>query len=533
MALPEARPRRRRACGEPCEVIRTCSHQRVTTVALVLGKAPTNRRVRHLTDPSAPGVRRSGPMLSRAIRRTRTARGRHAHSGAPHGSRPVPLAPCSASRGSVWQEPAAPLGPPRVDQAKPRRGRRLAHWTDLWRSCPRKPRSTTGHPMWVSRSASVRSGGSSWPSWSRKAAPGTASAGLPPVDAAGKRVTTDTGQELDYDALIVAVGAAAQPALEGALTFWGEPDLGRFRELLADLGREPSRLAFVVPGGATWPLPLYEIAFLTAGHLAERRSRRTELLLVTHEAAPLELFGPAASEAVGTLLEREGIKLHPGRYVTSYEDGTLRVVPSGEIPAERVVVLPRLVGPELRGLPQDENGFVPTDAYGWVRGLEHVYAAGDATFPVKQGGLAAQQADAVARLLAAWAGAAVDPTPFRPSSVVSCSPAAHRASCARTSPRAVATGRTSLSSRSGGRLARSPARTSPPSSRSTGSATRPGGAAGGDRRRRGPQRTAERRVRLIPCGDVGSSPQRLQLRLAPIRAVGSVPAPLSPSGRRP
>jgi sulfide:quinone oxidoreductase len=239
--------------------------------------------------------------------------------------------------------------------------------------------------------------------------------GLAAVDAAGKRVTTDTGEELDYDALIVAVGAAAQPALEGALTFWGEPDLGRFRELLADLGREPSRLAFVVPGGATWPLPLYEIAFLTAGHLAERGSRRTELLLVTHEAAPLDLFGPAASDAVGTLLERDGIKLHPGRYVTSYEDGTLRVVPSGEIPAERVVALPRLVGPELRGLPQDEDGFVPTDPYGRVRGLENVYAAGDVTtFPVKQGGLAAQQADAVAQSLAAWAGAAVDPKPFRP-----------------------------------------------------------------------------------------------------------------------
>jgi sulfide:quinone oxidoreductase len=50
-----------------------------------------------------------------------------------------------------------------------------------------------------------------------------------------------------------------------------------------------------------------------------------------------------------------------------------------------------------------------------VRGLADVYAAGDGTsFPVKQGGLACQQADAIAELLAAAAGADVDPTPFRP-----------------------------------------------------------------------------------------------------------------------
>ena len=50
-----------------------------------------------------------------------------------------------------------------------------------------------------------------------------------------------------------------------------------------------------------------------------------------------------------------------------------------------------------------------------MRGLDSVYAAGDGTtFPVKQGGLACQQADAIAELLAAAAGADVDPSPFRP-----------------------------------------------------------------------------------------------------------------------
>jgi sulfide:quinone oxidoreductase len=44
-----------------------------------------------------------------------------------------------------------------------------------------------------------------------------------------------------------------------------------------------------------------------------------------------------------------------------------------------------------------------------------VFAAGDATtFPIKQGGLATQQADAVAEAIAASVGVQLDPQPFRP-----------------------------------------------------------------------------------------------------------------------
>ena len=47
--------------------------------------------------------------------------------------------------------------------------------------------------------------------------------------------------------------------------------------------------------------------------------------------------------------------------------------------------------------------------------MSDVYAAGDiTTFPVKQGGIAAQQADAAAEAIAAAAGADVDPAPFQP-----------------------------------------------------------------------------------------------------------------------
>ena len=69
----------------------------------------------------------------------------------------------------------------------------------------------------------------------------------------------------------------------------------------------------------------------------------------------------------------------------------------------------------ILGIPQDDDGFIATDLSGRVRGLEDVYAAGDITdYPVKQGGIATQQADAVATAIAARAGATVQPRRFAP-----------------------------------------------------------------------------------------------------------------------
>lgn len=50
-----------------------------------------------------------------------------------------------------------------------------------------------------------------------------------------------------------------------------------------------------------------------------------------------------------------------------------------------------------------------------MEGVVDVFAAGDVTdFPIKQGGIATQQADAAAQAIAARAGAPVEPEPFRP-----------------------------------------------------------------------------------------------------------------------
>lgn len=233
------------------------------------------------------------------------------------------------------------------------------------------------------------------------------------VDAEKREIRTNRDVPIRYDALVLALGAAPRVAVPGALTFRGPEDVHAYETLLAEAesGRV-SALAFAVPGGVTWALPLYELALMTAARLEETS---TALTLVTPEEAPLSVFGSEASARVAELLAEKGVEVLLRTYPDAFERSVLTVVPGAPVRADRAVALPRLAGEFVSGLPQDGDGFVRVDEHGRVVGLDGVYAAGDITsFGVKQGGLAAQQADAVAEAIAAEAGAEIDPTPFRP-----------------------------------------------------------------------------------------------------------------------
>jgi sulfide:quinone oxidoreductase len=236
---------------------------------------------------------------------------------------------------------------------------------------------------------------------------------LASIDPKRHLARTDAGAEFEYDVLLVASGAKPVAAVPGALTFRGPADSAALGDLLSELeSGSVRRLVFALPGGVAWALPLYELALLTAARPA---AAGVELALVTPEDAPLRMFGAEAGATVSRLLEARGVAVHTGRYPISLDDGVLTVAPRGSIAADRVVALPRLIGRPIAGVPRDADGFVPTDASGRVKGVDDVFAAGDATaFPVKQGGLAAQQALAAAETIAARAGADVRPKPFWP-----------------------------------------------------------------------------------------------------------------------
>jgi sulfide:quinone oxidoreductase len=237
------------------------------------------------------------------------------------------------------------------------------------------------------------------------------------VATAEHRVRLSTGADLEYELLLVCVGGRPRPAFRQGTTFLATGAPLPIDALLRRAAAAPSaRIAFVVPPGVTWPLPLYEVALMSRRRAEGLGLGKLEHVVVTPESAPLIMFGSQPSAEVRALLQGRRIAVETESYVREAPDGALVLSPGGRpLDAGEMVALPVIEGPGIPGLPADEQGFLPIDEHARVQGAPDVYAAGDGTsFPIKQGGIATQQADAAAEHIAARAGAPVDPQPFRP-----------------------------------------------------------------------------------------------------------------------
>ncbi len=240
---------------------------------------------------------------------------------------------------------------------------------------------------------------------------------LQSVDTAKRTVRTESGAEDRYDALLVALGARIQVRYEHATTIDDRRLDEQLHGLIQDVeGGYVKRLAFVVPPRMAWPLPAYELALMTAVR-AYDANIEVAITILTPEDAPLAVFGGGASHAVSGLLAERRIEVITSAYCEIPKPGVIEVSPGARtVQADRVIALPELVGPALRGLPDSDEGFIPIDVHCKVRGCEREFAVGDATeFTVKHGGIASQQADTAAAAIAALAGAPVEPEPFRPT----------------------------------------------------------------------------------------------------------------------
>jgi sulfide:quinone oxidoreductase len=231
-----------------------------------------------------------------------------------------------------------------------------------------------------------------------------------------RHVSTPDRDEIPYDYLLICPGARMLAAVPGSQTFWGVSDEGGVVETMRRLREgELHRLAFTTPA-ASWPLPIYELALLADAELTGLGAREgTTLTIVTPEDAPLGVFGVQVGERVGGLLGERGIELITGSHATKFDDGFLHVSPGEAVEADAVISTPGIEGRRIGGIPTDPSGFVQVDEFSRVVGLERAYAAGDVTaFPVKQGGIATQQADVAAEAIAADLGVDLLPRPFDP-----------------------------------------------------------------------------------------------------------------------
>jgi sulfide:quinone oxidoreductase len=237
------------------------------------------------------------------------------------------------------------------------------------------------------------------------------------VDVTARRAQLASGAEIEYDALLVATGATIDPIRQHVTGI----DDACIDQLLHGLVQDIEegylhRLAVIIPVPPPWPLPAYELA-LMASERAWEMQVELEVTLVTPERVPLELFGPAASRGLATLLGERRIELITSAWCEVPASQSVVIHPGGgELQFDRIVALPTLHGPELGGLPRDGAGFLPVDEYGHVRGADRVWAAGDCTdVPIKQGGVSAELADVAAESIAAIAGAHLHGRRFVPT----------------------------------------------------------------------------------------------------------------------
>jgi len=240
--------------------------------------------------------------------------------------------------------------------------------------------------------------------------------GLVWVDPERRIVHTTGEQEIGYDALVLALGARITPRYTHALTIDDRKMDETLHGLIQDveLGYVES-IAFVAPGRMAWPLPLYELALMTAGR-AYDMGIDMPITIITPEDSPLAIFGSQASEGVAELLAKAKIQEINSAYVEIPAKGEIVVNPGDRhLHVGRIVALPELYGPSVRGIPLSEHGFIRVNRFGRVADCGPIYAAGDATdFAIKQGGVSAQQADVVAESIAALAGVEIEPKPFHP-----------------------------------------------------------------------------------------------------------------------
>lgn len=236
------------------------------------------------------------------------------------------------------------------------------------------------------------------------------------VDGANREIVTAAGERIAYDVLVIAVGARTRPALAHAHTFLADKNADSLHGFVRDIEEGyVGNLALVVPAKAGWSLPIYELA-LKAAERARSVGAALKLTIVTPEDVPLAAFRGAGSDAVARLLDDAGITAMCSTYASDYDGRTLTLAPGHRtLAVDAVFALPELTGPDLEGVPCDPDGFVHVDEHGRVPGLDGVYAIGDATtFPIKQGGVASQQADIAAALIAQAVGVDVREPRTRP-----------------------------------------------------------------------------------------------------------------------
>jgi sulfide:quinone oxidoreductase len=258
-----------------------------------------------------------------------------------------------------------------------------------------------------------------------------------------RSVLTRDGDTVSFDYLLLVPGTRSKRTLRQGYVWERGGDPGFLDQIILELAAGAVRsVAVVVPRGARWPLPAYELALVLAWTASGTAAR---IVVVTAEERPLGALGTAAASAVAHELDAAGVEMIAGVEVTDpsadepASAGGVEVVLSPEEPADqtdaltgmptspadsarvrlgadsvvefdRLISLPTAVGPRIAGVATDAVGYVEVDAALRVCGSERVWAAGACiAAALEHSALAAEQADAAITAIAAAIGGGTCP----------------------------------------------------------------------------------------------------------------------------
>ena len=148
------------------------------------------------------------------------------------------------------------------------------------------------------------------PSWRPTSTPAFVHDAVARVERDERIVHLQSGDELPYDVLVLAVGAFPYPAYEHGVCFQRAHDAEASTTRRRRPARRPGRaVAIVVPPGCTWTLPAYELALMAAALVkpAPADARHARARAAERSSAP-----PAGAAGARSLLEAAGVDLLAG-----------------------------------------------------------------------------------------------------------------------------------------------------------------------------------------------------------------------------
>lgn len=217
------------------------------------------------------------------------------------------------------------------------------------------------------------------------------------IDLASNRVQARDHGWLEYDYLIVALGAELAPdRIAGFVgrgyNLYDAQQVPELREKLLALKRGKVAIAIMGMPYKCPPAP-YE-ASLLIDNMLTRHGTRSNIEIDVYAPAPIALpiAGPQISANVVEMLSQRGIRFHPSHKLKSVTDGKLEFENGNKVDYDVLVGIPPHKAPEIvKNAGLAEGDWVAIDRNTMKTRFANVFAVGDVT-EIKVGALALPKA---------------------------------------------------------------------------------------------------------------------------------------------